>query len=187
MTKQIKTINIYTDGACSGNQFDTNVGGWGAILEYGQHVKEIYGGEKNTTNNRMELIAVISSLEALTKKAYPVQIFSDSSYIMNCLRQKWYENWMTNDWKTSAKKPVENRDLWEKLLSYITEYDFRFYLVKGHVSIKARVDTLEKNYQKFRENNGDKFSFDEFMYIIEKNNRADALANQGISEIRREE
>ena len=186
MDKKIKTINIYTDGACSGNQFDTNIGGWGAILEYGSRTKELYGGEKNTTNNRMELIAVISALEALTKKDYAIRIFSDSSYIMNCLRQKWYENWMSNGWKTAGKKPVENKDLWERLLAFITEYDFRFYLVKGHISPKASDETFEKNFAKFKENNGDSFSMDDFRYIVGKNNRADALANQGIDEVRGE-
>ena len=99
-------INIYTDGACSGNQFEKNAGGWGAILEYAGRVKEIHGGEKNTTNNRMELTALIEGLSALTKKGYDVRVFSDSSYLVNCLRKKWYKKWQNNEWKTSAKKPV---------------------------------------------------------------------------------
>ncbi|MDR0854201.1 MAG: ribonuclease HI [Clostridiales Family XIII bacterium] len=177
-------INIYTDGACSGNQYDENIGGWGAILEYGVHKKELHGGEKNTTNNRMELTALIRGLEALNKTGYAVNVFSDSSYIMNCLSKRWYENWRKNGWKTSAKKPVENRDLWEKVLSYIESYDFRYYLVKGHVSTKASAETLQKNYEKFKGNNGNGFSYDEYLYITEKNNRADELANVGMDEIR---
>ena len=184
MTNNEKTINIYCDGACSGNQFEHNVGGWGSILEYGDYVKELYGGEKNTTNNRMELMGLILALEALSKKGYRVYVFSDSSYIMNCLRQKWYEKWLINDWKTTAKKPVENRDLWERLLVFLTDYDFRYYLVKGHVSPSASEETIEKHYRRFVENNGESFKLEGFKHIISRNNRADALANQGIDDIR---
>jgi len=177
-------INIYTDGACSGNQFETNTGGWGAILEYGGHVKEIRGGEKNTTNNRMELRALIEGLSALTKKGYDVRVFSDSSYLINCLRKRWYEKWQKNGWKTSDKKPVENRDLWEKLLEFLPSYEFRFYLIKGHLAEGAREQTLKGGYDRFTEHNGDEFSYDEFLEIAGQNRRADELANLGISEAR---
>jgi ribonuclease HI len=179
-----KTINIYTDGACSGNQFDTNVGGWGAILEYGAYVKEIYGGQKDTTNNRMELLALIEGLGVLTKKGYAVRVFSDSSYIMDCLRKRWYERWRQNGWLTSAKKPVENRELWERLLAFLPDYDFRFFLVKGHVSVKASEKALHDRFARFRQHNGDGFSFEEFLHITERNNRADELANLGIEAAR---
>jgi ribonuclease HI len=85
---------------------------------------------------------------------------------------------------TTSRKPVENRDLWEKILAYLKDYDFRYYLVKGHVSTKASRETLKKNYEKFKGHNGDKFSFEDYLYITEKNNRVDELANIGMDEIR---
>ena len=182
--KEKYIINIYTDGACSGNQFDKNTGGWGAILEYGGHVKELHGGEADTTNNRMELTALIESLSALSKKNYCVQVFSDSSYLVDCLRKRWYEKWRVNGWLTSDKKPVENRSLWEKLLAFLTDYDFRFYLVKGHIAKGAREETKRKEYERFVRHNGDEFSYEEFLGICERNNRADELANAGIDEVR---
>ena len=179
-----QAINIYTDGACSGNQFDTNAGGWGAILEYGGHSKELYGGEANTTNNRMELTALIEGLSALTKKNYDIRVFSDSAYLIDCLRKRWYEKWRLNGWLTSDRKPVENRDLWEKLLAFLPDYEFRFYLVKGHIGTGADEAALRKQYQRFVRHNGDGFSAEEFLSIAEKNNRADELANLGIAETR---
>ena len=95
----MKILKIYTDGACSGNQNETNIGGWGAILEFGEARKELYGGEINTTNNKMEMTAVIEALSALKKDGQNIQIFSDSSYVMYCFRQKWYLSWKKNFWK----------------------------------------------------------------------------------------
>lgn len=89
----MKILRIYTDGACSGNQHDTNIGGWGAILEFGEVRKELWGGEVNTTNNKMEMTAVIEALSALKKDNQVIQVFSDSSYVMDCFRQKWYVSW----------------------------------------------------------------------------------------------
>ena len=179
-----QSINIYTDGACSGNQFDTNEGGWGAILEYGDYSKELYGGERNTTNNRMELTALIEALSALTKKNYDVRVFSDSAYLIDCLRKRWYEKWRLNDWHKSDKKPVENKDLWEKLLAYLPDYEFRFYLIKGHIGTGPGEEALRKHFERFVQHNGSGFSFDEFKTIADRNNRADELANLGITETR---
>jgi len=176
----MKTINIYTDGACSGNQFDTNTGGWGAILEYGSAVKELSGGEPDTTNNRMELCALIAGLGALREEGIAVRVFSDSSYLVTCLRDGWHERWQANGWMTQAKKPVENRDLWERLVAYLPRYDFRFYLVKGHISGKSGEAELRRRYERFKENNGDGFSYEDFLHITERNNRADQLANLGM-------
>jgi len=183
----VKMVNIYTDGACSGNQFDTNIGGWGAILEYGDAVKELSGGERDTTNNRMELSALIAGLGALTTKGFAVCVFSDSSYLVNCLRNRWYERWQENGWRTQAKKPVENRDLWERLIAYLPDYDFRFYLVKGHISEKSGENALRERYEHFKENNGDGFSYEDFLHIMMRNNRADLLANLGVDEARGQE
>jgi ribonuclease HI len=124
----MKKVTIYTDGACSGNP---GPGGWGAILMYGEHRKEISGGEPDTTNNRMELLAVI---EALGELKYPceVKVYSDSAYLVNCFENKWYQRWQANGWRNAKNQPVENRDLWERLLGLMEVHDVHYYKVKGH-------------------------------------------------------
>jgi len=180
----MQTLRIYTDGACSGNQQTENFGGWGAILEYGEHQKEIYGGEVNTTNNRMEMTALLRAFEAITKERQFVEVFSDSSYLMNCFREKWYEIWLKNGWKTSGRKPVENKDLWESLLPFISRHNIRFYRVKGHVNLNSKTLRIESLFKTFREWNGEAFSLDDFKYITKMNNRADSLANKGIASVK---
>lgn len=180
----MRVLKIYTDGACSGNQSENNIGGWGAILEYGEHQKELWGGQRNTTNNRMEMMALIEALNAIKKEKQTIEIFSDSSYLMNCFREKWYEGWLKNNWITSSKKPVENRDLWEKLLSLIDDHCISFYRVKGHVNLNSKKTDFHALYEKFIQMNGSGFSFEDFQYITEMNNRADALANKGVDQIR---
>lgn len=177
-------LRIYTDGGCAGNQSEENLGGWGAILEYGQAVKELYGSEANTTNNRMEMTALLEAFRAIKKDGQQIQVFSDSSYLMDCFRKKWYVNWQSNGWKTSQKKPVENQDLWEELLPFLDRHSIDFYRVKGHVNLDSDKMDVVKLYGKFCEWNGGGFTLDEFRYITEKNNRADELANIGIDEIR---
>src|SRR6266849_3670390 len=120
-------IIIYTDGACSGNQFSNNKGGWGAVLKYDDTTKEIYGGEHNTTNQRMELTACIKALEQMKTNKIPIEIYSDSAYLINCIQQEWYKKWEKNGWKNADRKPVENRDLWKKLLALMTKYRIRFH------------------------------------------------------------
>src|SRR6056297_3196312 len=93
-------IIIYSDGACSNNQSDNNLGGYGAVMLYKNHRKEIFGGEKNTTNNKMEMKAIIEALKLLKTNSIPVEIYTDSAYISNCINQKWYVKWMENGWKT---------------------------------------------------------------------------------------
>ena len=132
----------------------------------------------------MELTALIQGLSALTKKNYDVFVFSDSAYLIDCLRKGWYKKWLSNGWLKSDKKPVENKGLWEKLISYLPNYDFRFYLIKGHLSAKASDASKLKEYDRFKKNNGDGFSLEEFLQISEKNQRADELANLGIEEVR---
>ncbi len=173
-------LRIYTDGACSGNQSDENVGGWGAALEYGEHKKEMFGGEVNTTNNRMELMAVIEALKALKRPGQTIQLFTDSSYVANCFRQKWYVSWERNGWKNASKKPVENRELWEELLALVRQHDIEFFRVKGHVNLESKSTNLESLYEKFVEWNGTGFSFEDFKYVTKMNNLADELANKGI-------
>ena len=115
-------LKIYTDGACSGNQSDNNLGGWGAILEFGEHKKELYGSASDTTNNKMELTAVIEALKELKRNRLDIEIFTDSSYVANCFREKWYTNWEKNNWKTTKKTAVENRMLWEELLALVRKH-----------------------------------------------------------------
>ena len=178
----MKTVNIYTDGACSGNQNDNNIGGWGCVLEFGEHRKELHGGEVDTTNNRMELTALISALECLKEKNLALDIFSDSSYLVNCFRSKWYVKWQQNGWKNSAKQPVENRLLWERLLSLLEGQSPSFYLVKGHLNLGWTEEKLRPHFEKFKSHNGDKFTYDRWLEIVEMNIRCDELANVFVNE-----
>ena len=125
---------MYTDGGCSGNQFDTNLGGWGCVLEFGENRKELCGGEPDTTNNKMELTAVISGFRALKRQGWTVEVFTDSSYVAQCFRERWYVNWRKNGWKTSGKAPVKNRDLWERLLGAMEGHAVTWVKVKGHAA-----------------------------------------------------
>jgi ribonuclease HI len=184
-------LKIYTDGACSGNQEKTNVGGWGAVLEMDSHQKELWGGEANTTNNRMELTAVIEAFKALKHHDLTVQVFTDSSYVANCFREKWYESWESNNWRNAARKSVENQELWKELLSLVRKNNVTFYRVKGHVTLPAceegklpESSTLTKHYEKFLQWNGAQFSYEDFIYVTKMNHKVDALANRGIDEIR---
>ncbi len=120
-------IDIFTDGACSGNP---GPGGWGAILRSGAHEKEISGGEAQTTNNRMELMAVIRALHSLKKEAQ-VTIHTDSKYVMDGASQ-WMKNWKKNGWKTADKKPVKNEDLWRELDAQLERHTVKWRWVKGH-------------------------------------------------------
>ena len=126
----MKTVTLYTDGACSGNP---GPGGWGAILEYMGHEKELSGGEKNTTNNRMELTAVIKALQAL-KEPCTVELYSDSKYVLDALQKGWAVSWRKRGWIKSDKKPALNPDLWETLLDLVETHDVRYHWVKGHAS-----------------------------------------------------
>jgi ribonuclease HI len=121
------TVIIYTDGACRGNP---GPGGWGAILTYKGNTKEFYGGEQETTNNRMELLAVINALEALTKPC-SVQINSDSKYVLQGITE-WMDNWKKRGWKTASKSPVKNEDLWRRLDVARLPHNVKWVWVKGH-------------------------------------------------------
>lgn len=120
-------IEIYTDGACSGNP---GPGGWGAVLRSGKHEKEISGGEPETTNNRMEMMAVIQALTSL-KKTSEVDLYTDSKYVMQGVNE-WLEGWKARGWKSASKKPVKNQDLWEEIDSLINKHKVTFFWVKGH-------------------------------------------------------
>jgi len=143
-------VSVYTDGACKGNP---GPGGWGALLVWGDHEKELWGGEPETTNNRMELIAVIRALESL-KRRCDVDLYTDSQYVKNGI-ESWIHGWKRNGWKTSAKQPVKNADLWRELETAAARHDIRWHWVRGHSD-------------------------------HEGNERADALANRGAAQGRRE-
>lgn len=124
----MKIVDIYTDGACSGNP---GMGGWGAILVYNGREKEICGSEAQTTNNRMELTAVIEALKAL-KEPCAVTLTTDSKYVCDAINQEWVYNWKRNGWRKPDKKPALNVDLWEKLLALLEKHSVKFVWVKGH-------------------------------------------------------
>jgi len=135
-------VVIYTDGACSGNP---GMGGWGAILSFAGKEKELKGGELHTTNNRMELMAAISALEALTKPC-EVDLHTDSQYVRNGI-SSWIHGWKKNGWKTADKKPVKNVDLWQRLEAALKQHDVRWHWVKGHAGhpMNERADQLARD------------------------------------------
>lgn len=147
MSNKEKLIEIYADGACKGNP---GPGGWGAWLSYDGREKEIYGGELETTNNRMELTAVIRALEAL-KRPCEARIYTDSVYVQKGITE-WIHGWKSRGWKTSDKKPVKNDDLWKQLDHLVQQHKLEWVWVKGHAGLAG-------------------------------NERADALANQGVAQV----
>jgi ribonuclease HI len=142
------SVDIFTDGACSGNP---GPGGWGAILRAGEHEKELFGSANPTTNNRMELMGAIAALEAL-KRPSTVQLYTDSIYVRDGIT-KYIHNWKRNGWKTADKKPVKNVELWQRLEKAMESHDVKFHWVKGHAGHP-------------------------------ENERADALARQGVEQAR---
>lgn len=136
-----QAVELYTDGACSGNP---GPGGWGAVLLWGRHRKELSGGEAQTTNNRMELLAVIRGIEAL-KRATRVNIHTDSTYVMKGMTE-WLPQWKRRNWRTAARKPVKNEDLWRQLDQVLTEHHVEWRWVKGHSGVpeNERADQLAR-------------------------------------------
>ena len=142
-----KTVSLYTDGACKGNP---GKGGWGVLMRYGSHEKELFGGEAHTTNNRMELTAIIQGLAALNRPC-AVVIYTDSQYVKNGMEQ-WIHGWKKNGWKTASKQPVKNEDLWRQLDQLAAQHQIQWQWVRGHTGHA-------------------------------ENERADALANQGVASV----
>ena len=134
-----KTVYLFTDGACKGNP---GAGGWGALLRYGGHEKELFGGEAQTTNNRMELTAVLSGLKTLNRPC-DVVICTDSQYVKNGM-ESWIHNWKKNGWKTAGRQPVKNADLWQQLDEQVARHRVRWQWVKGHAghAENERADAL---------------------------------------------
>ena len=139
----MEKVTIYTDGACSGNP---GPGGWGAILMYNGNKKELSGGNKDTTNNIMEITAVLEALKAL-KFPCEVDLYSDSAYVVNCFNQGWIYNWLKKGWKTAGGEPVKNKELWEELYSLTQTHKVIFHKVKGHADneFNNRCDELARN------------------------------------------
>ena len=134
-----KTVSLYTDGACKGNP---GKGGWGVLMRYGSHEKELFGGEAHTTNNRMELTAIIQGLAALNRPC-AVVIYTDSQYVKNGM-EKWIHGWKKNGWKTAAKQPVKNEDLWRQLDQLAAQHQIQWQWVRGHAghAENERADAL---------------------------------------------
>ena len=148
--ENLKKVTIYTDGACSGNP---GPGGYGAVLIYNGNEKEISGGEKSTTNNKMEMMGVIKALELLKEKC-DVEIYSDSAYVVNSINNNWVYSWKKNNWIKSDKSKAKNIDLWERLLELIDYHHVKFVKVKGHadneynnrcdkLAVRAREDVVK--------------------------------------------
>ena len=145
----MKTVTIYTDGACSGNP---GPGGWGAILQYGKAEKELSGSEPSTTNNRMERLGVITALETL-KEPCSVDLYSDSKYVVDGITKGWAKGWRARGWVKSDKKPAKNPELWGRLLDLLDKHEVRFHWVKGHADnpYNNRCDELAVGeYQKYK-------------------------------------
>lgn len=143
MSDSLPEVILYTDGACSGNP---GPGGWGALLLWNGKEKEMSGGAPDTTNNRMEMMAVIEGLKALKKPCH-VKIHSDSALIVNTFKKGWIQKWINKGWKKSDKKPVENRDLWEAMLNVMKPHKVEWIKVKGHADniLNNRVDRIAVN------------------------------------------
>ncbi len=137
---QDTTVELFTDGACRGNP---GPGGWGVLMRYRGHEKELFGGEPQTTNNRMELMAAIQGLEALNRDQCQVTVFTDSKYVMQGITE-WLEGWKARGWKTAGKKPVKNVDLWQRLDTARQKHQVNWQWVKGHAGHpeNERADTL---------------------------------------------
>lgn len=139
----MKEVVIYTDGACSGNP---GPGGWGAVLLAGSYRKELSGYEEQTTNQRMELKAVIEALQALKVEGWDITVYTDSAYVVNAFKQNWIDKWLKNGWQNSRKEAVANRDLWMALLEAMQTNQVRIEKVKGHAGhpLNERCDELAR-------------------------------------------
>jgi len=140
MSKTLPEVILYTDGACSGNP---GPGGWGALLIWNRKEKVLSGGHPDSTNNRMEMQAVIEGLKALNRKCH-VKVHSDSALIINAFTKGWIQNWQKKGWKKADKKPVENRELWEEMIQYVNQHKVSWIKVKGHSDdeLNNRVDQI---------------------------------------------
>lgn len=139
----MSSVLIHTDGACLGNP---GPGGWAAVMRYGDKERELSGGYSLTTNNRMELLAAIEALESLTRPC-EVALYTDSRYLADAIEKKWLKGWLKNGWKTAAKKPVKNEDLWRRLIPLLEKHTVRFHWLRGHAGHQdnERCDVLARS------------------------------------------
>lgn len=176
-------IEIFTDGACSNNQDKENSGGYGAVLLYEGIEKRISAGEKNTSNNRMELMAVIEALKKLKRKDISIRLYSDSAYIVNCINEKWYVNWRKNGWKTSAKEPVLNKELWGELLTLYESFkEIRIIKIKGHINYNNE-SSLKAAYSKLKPEEKVGLGLSEYKRLLSYNAIADKLATEAANSL----
>lgn len=183
----MKIIRLWSDGGCRGNNPNEqdNVGGTGTYLQCGEHTKKIHEGFENTTNNKMEMLAMIKGLKSIKRTDIPIEIYSDSAYTLNGFILGWIKGWERNDWKNAKKQPVANRELWEELVAEVRRMDkVDFYKVSGHVNLNKPAE-VNKAYKKFIKNNPTKsdISMDEFIEIQEGNCESDRLTNLAMDEI----
>ena len=177
-------INIYADGSRQGKA-PHYYSGWGVILEAPGQRKEFEGGAKGASNNQMEIKAVTEGLRNIKVTGADIKIFSDSAYVVNCFREKWYEGWQQNGWMTSMKKPVENRVMWQELLSMVkVHHSVIFFHVDGHIKLQ-RPEEVAMYHKKFNEKNNTTFSLEEFIHVVENNIAVDKLATKGAADIRK--
>lgn len=141
----MKNVTIYTDGACRGNGQENTIGAFGIVFMYNDVQKEVKQAFRNTTNNIMELSAVIQALSML-KEPCVVKLYSDSAYVVNAINQKWIINWQKNGWKTSNKEPVKNKELWKKLIELLSYHKVEFIKVKGHSLSLLNNNYISNNY-----------------------------------------
>lgn len=129
----MEKVIIYADGGSRGNGSEDSIGGYGVFLQYGGHTMELKEGFRKVTNNQMEIRAAIAGLKAMKKTNIPVEVRSDSAYVVNCMTKGWYQRWLNNGWRTAGNKPVENRELWLELIEQVNRFPFiSFVKVKGH-------------------------------------------------------
>ncbi len=172
----MKDIKIYTDGGCRGNQSTENIGAYAFVIEEGENIVESGESYDNTTNNIMELTAVLRALEQVEDKDAIVSVYSDSAYVVNCFRDKWYINWEKNNFKNSKKQEVENKELWIELLKEVRKFkDITFYKIKGHLNTNKSAE-VNKWFKKFTTQK--EISLEEFIHIVKMNHRADELLNE---------
>ena len=176
-------VRIYCDGGSRNNGKENSIGGWGTYFTFNEHTRQLYGGEKLATNNMMEITAVIEGLKQLKTFDLPIEIILDSGYVRNCLKDKWYEKWEKNGWKTSKKEPVENQGLWEELIILIRKCKkVEFLQIKGHLNLNKDSE-IQKYHKKFIEQNNKPTTRGEFETYVMGNNIADVLANRGMDNL----
>lgn len=170
-------LKVYTDGACLDNGKSENVGAWAYFMAYRNHEKKDSDFSSNTTNNQMELLAVINALKSIKKKNIKVMVYSDSAYIVNCINDKWYVKWRKNNWIKPDKKEVKNLELWKRLIELFESFnDINIFHVRSHLDLSNKV-LIQKELIKFNSKNKTNISLEEFEKILKGNKLVDEMAS----------